>query len=157
MSPGPEAADYLWFLGTLVRIRVSHAAGDDGMSVIENWAPAGDSPPLHVHDTEDELFQILEGELTFRVAEEDYRAGPGESILTRKGIPHTYRVESPTGARWLAITTRGDFESFVREMSRPALRQELPPPSGPPTARDLETLTTVALRHHIGLVGPPIT
>src|SRR5690242_15640884 len=43
----------LWFLNTLITIPVAHADGEDGVSVIESLAPRGDSPPLHVHRSED--------------------------------------------------------------------------------------------------------
>ena len=156
MRPEPGSAEPLWFLDTLVSIRVAHAAGADGLSVIENHARHGDSPPLHVHHGEDELFHILEGEFRFLVGGEERRAGPGEVILTRKGIPHTYRVESTAGGRWLTITTRGDFEAFVRELARPAGRPELPPPAGPPSPEQAQALAAAALRHRIELVGPPL-
>lgn len=146
----------LWFLNTLVRIRVSHEDGIDGLSVIENWAPFADSPPLHVHGTEDELFHILEGEFRFVAGEEELRVGPGEMVLTRQGVPHTYRVESPAGGRWLVITTQGDFERFVREISRPATVPELPAAAGPPGPEEVQALAAVAMRHHIQLVGPPL-
>jgi hypothetical protein len=50
--------------------------------------------------------------------------GAGETLLAPKGVPHTYRVESREGARWLVITRRGDFERFVHALSRPAERPE---------------------------------
>src|SRR5881409_16634 len=53
----------LWFLDTLVTFPVSHADGVDGLSVMESLARRGDSPPHHVHHTEDEAFHLLEGEL----------------------------------------------------------------------------------------------
>ena len=55
----------LWFLNTRVTIRVSYTDGADGISVLEHWAPHGDSPPLHVHEHEDEIFHILEGAFRF--------------------------------------------------------------------------------------------
>lgn len=149
-------SEHLWFLDTLVQIRVGHEDGVDGLSVIENWARFADSPPLHVHLSEDELFIILEGTFRFMRDGTELRAGPGDTVLTRKGIPHTYRVESPQGGRWLTITTNGDFERFVREMSRPALAAELPPETGPPSAEQVQALAAVAARHHIQLVGPPL-
>jgi mannose-6-phosphate isomerase-like protein (cupin superfamily) len=95
-------------------------------------APRGESPPLHIHHDEDEVFHILEGELRFRVGDDELRAGPGETLLAPKRVPHTHRVESECGG-WLVTTTRGDFERFVRSFSRPAERDELPEPAGPPT------------------------
>lgn len=56
----------LWFLNTLVSVRVPHAHGKDGISVLESRAPRGDSPPLHIHG-EDEIFHVLEGQLLIRV------------------------------------------------------------------------------------------
>ena len=56
----------------------------------------------------------------------------GESALAPKGVPHTYRVESPQ-ARWLVITPSGAFERFVRSASPPAGAPGLPQPAGAPT------------------------
>jgi hypothetical protein len=49
-------------------------------------------------------------------------------------------VESVDGARWLVVTTRGDFERLVRSMSRPVKRPEVPESSGPPTREQAEAL-----------------
>lgn len=156
MQRDHQSHEHLWFLNTLVQIRIAHEEGTDGLSVIENWAPFADSPPLHVHLTEDELFLILEGEFRFAAGEEERRAGPGEMVLTPKGVPHTYRVESPEGGRWLVVTTQGDFERFLRELSRPATAPELPAAAGPPSSEEVEALGAVAMRHHIEVVGPPL-
>jgi uncharacterized cupin superfamily protein len=102
--------------------------GPDGISLLESVARAGDSPPLHVHDTEDEVFHVLEGELALRVGDEDLRIGAGGTAVAPKRVPHTYRVESEE-ARWLVVTSHGDFDRMVRALSRPAARTELPAPS----------------------------
>jgi mannose-6-phosphate isomerase-like protein (cupin superfamily) len=133
MTPPPTSTRQLWFLDTLVIVRVRHDEGEDGISVPERVAPHGESPPLHVHQTEDEIFQVLEGELRVRAGDTDVEIGAGETILGPKGVPHTYRVESREGARWLVITRRGDFERFVDAVSRPAEQPGLPTPQGPPT------------------------
>lgn len=148
--------EQLWFLNTLHTIRVRHDEGEDGIAVMESLARHGDSPPLHVHHTEDEIFHVLEGELRMRAGDDEVRVGPGETLLAPKGVPHTYRVESPEGARWLVITTRGDFERFVRSLSRPAERPELPPDQGPPTPEQADALAAAARAHGIELVGPPL-
>jgi hypothetical protein len=56
----------------------------------------------------------------------------------------------------LTVTTRRDFGNFVRAMARPALRPELPRPSGPPTSEAQAVLAEVARRFRIEIVGPPL-
>ena len=124
MPLAATSTEQLWFLDTLHTVRVRHGDGEDGISVMESLAPHGDSPPLHVHQTEDETFHVLEGELRLRAGDAEVRIGVGETLLAPKGVPHTYRVESREGARWLVITRHGDFEGFVRALSRPAERLE---------------------------------
>src|SRR3954452_11263777 len=63
MNATTMPAQHLWFLDTLVIVRVGHDQGGDGISVLERRAPCGDSPPLHLHHGEDEAFYVLEGEL----------------------------------------------------------------------------------------------
>ena len=156
MSTTTEMTGQLWFLDTLVAIRVSHDAGADGISVIESAAPYHDSPPLHVHRNEDELFQLLEGTMRLRVGDKELVANAGDILLAPKGVPHTYRVESPEGARWLITTTGGDFEAMVRAASRPADRGDLPERTGPPTPEQQAALAAVCEANAIDLVGPPL-
>jgi len=146
----------LWFQNTLVTIRVSASEGQDALSVLEHLAPHGFSPPLHLHRTEDEVLHVLQGELRVRVQDQDHQLGPGDIRLLPKGVPHPYRVQSVKGGRFLAITPRGDFERFVRAISRPAERPELPPPVGPPSADAIQAISAAAAKHGIELVGPPL-
>jgi quercetin dioxygenase-like cupin family protein len=145
----------IWFLNTWVTVRVSHTEGKDGLAVLENRAPFGDSPPLHVHLTEDEIFHILEGEFRFQLGQEERRCQAGTILLAPKGIPHTYRVESPAGGRWLTITAHTDFECFVRTMGRPAEKLELPPAAAP-SPEAITALAATARSFGIELVGPPL-
>lgn len=154
--PMTHRLEELWFLNTRVVVRVPHTRGADGISVLEHHAPHGDSPPLHVHRNEDEVFHVLEGELRLVADGQAVRASAGETLLAPKGVPHSYRVESAGGARWLTIMRGGDFEGFVRAFSRPAERSSLPDPSGPPTPEQAEALAQACLRHGIELVGPPL-
>lgn len=147
----------LWFLNSLVTIRVSASDGHDGVSIIEHRVPQGDSPPLHLHRTEDEIFHVLEGDFRFRVQDREQRAGPGDILLAPKGIPHTYRVESAAGGRFLTVTVRGDFERFLRSMGRPAQRPALREPVGAPSPEAVTALTTTAAQFGIEIVGPPLT
>jgi quercetin dioxygenase-like cupin family protein len=149
-------ANQLWFQNSLVTIRVSVSESQDGISVLEHRVPYGFSPPLHLHRNEDEVLHVLEGEFRVKINDREHRLVAGDILLAPKGVPHTYRVESAQGGRGLAITVRGDFERFVRAVSRPAERPELPPPAGPPSAEAIQALKAAAAKHGIELVGPPL-
>lgn len=111
---------------------------------------------MHVHDTEDEVFHVLEGKVRFSVAGAMVEVGPGQTIMAPKGIPHSYVVESEGGAKWLTVTTPGDFESFVRAASRPATSAGLPEPAGHPTPKMKRSLSELCARNGIRIVGEPL-
>ena len=147
----------LWFLNTRVLIRVSYQDGADDISVLEHWAALGDSPPLHVHHSEDEVVQVLAGDVRFQVGDREQRARAGDILLVPQGTPHTYRVESAEGAHFLTITCGQEFECFVRAFGRPAERAGLPDPSGPPTPEQAEALAQACRQYGIELIGPPLS
>ena len=147
-----------WFFANLVRVRLSQGAARGAMSIVELVGPTGDMPPLHLHRTDDEAWYVLEGEMSFSVGDaRPIRVSAGGLAYGPKGVPHTYRVESSTPARWLAVCTPGDFERFVVAASHPADRAELPRPHGPPSEEQIAAVTTLAAQHHIELLGPPGT
>lgn len=145
-----------WFLDTHVRVRISGDNNSDEISVLEHHAYYGDSPPLHIHHTEDEVFVVLEGEFRFVIGSSEHRLKVGETILAPKGIPHAYRVESQQGGKWLTLTTGHDFENFVKAISRPAEENALPERHGPPSEEFKKQLSAISAEYHIEIVGPPL-
>ncbi|MDP3896105.1 MAG: cupin domain-containing protein [Mesorhizobium sp.] len=150
------AAQLLRFLDTLVTVRLSANAGADRLSIVEHRMPYGESPPLHIHRNEDEVFHLLEGTMRFRVDGKDTIAHAGQIVLAPKGVPHSFRVESINGARCLTITTGGDFERMVREMAKPAATADLTPRSEP-DSHTVQLLTMACARNGIDIVGPPMS
>jgi len=157
MKPHSATSRELWFLDTRMVIRVSCDDGADGVSVLEHQAAYGDSPPLHVHHNEDEIFHVIQGELQFRLGDRDLHATAGDTVLAPKGVPHTYRAVSAKGARWLTITRGEQFERFVSALGRQATHDGLPESSGPPTPEQAAALSAAAERYGIALVGPPLS
>ena len=147
----------LWFLNTLVNIRVPNTSGADGITIMEHRAPVGDSPPLHIHRNQDEGFVVLDGEIRVNLDGREIVARKESILLAPKGIPHSYKVISPAGARFLTITRGPDFEGLVRFLGRPAERDELPAPSGPPSPEQAAKLAEICAKFGIDLVGPPLT
>jgi mannose-6-phosphate isomerase-like protein (cupin superfamily) len=151
-----RSGEMFWFKGTLVNVRLSWNTGEDRVSVVEHYMPYGESPPLHVHRNEDEVFHILEGRMRIRIDGKDSVALAGETVLAPKGVPHSFRVESLEGARCLTITSGGDFENMIREMGEPALCAELPPQVEPTPAMIVALFESCA-RNGIDIIGEPIS
>jgi mannose-6-phosphate isomerase-like protein (cupin superfamily) len=145
----------IWFLDTRIHLAMPAARGADRISVLEHWAPFGHSPPLHIHDTEDEVFRVLDGRLRFQVDGEEIRLAAGDMLLAPKGVAHTFCVDSEDGAHFMTVTRPGDFEAMVRECSRPAGETWLPE-SLPPTPDQVAHLEDVCAHHGIRLVGAPL-
>ena len=117
-----------WWLGGLAVIKATAEQTGGLFSIVEITEPPNMSAPLHVHHREDETFLILDGEATIEVGDRTIRARPGDMVFGPRGIPHRYDV-GPDGCRLLFLLTPGGFEKLVREMSVPAERRTLPPPS----------------------------
>ena len=54
----------LWFIDTVARVLVDGEATDVNYSVVDSLGPQGNMPPLHVHQREDEVFHVVEEQLT---------------------------------------------------------------------------------------------
>ena len=144
-----------WFLGTLVHIKASAAETNGAFTLIEQLAPAGFGPPLHVHHIEDELFFIVDGTVRFRCGDRDIDVTAGASVFLPKSIPHAFRVQGSNPARLLQFTSPGGFDQFVEEVSVPAPQHVLPP-AGPPPAGLIERVAAFGEKYHFTIVGPPL-
>jgi len=103
-----------WLLGMLQTIKIGRddTAGQYGL--IEIRAPAGIGSPWHVHPEEDEWFYVLEGEMTFWVADTRLSLKAGSFAFGPKGVPHTFYAEAG-GARALVGLFRADAVRRVPE------------------------------------------
>ncbi len=95
---GKDEGEAYWLLGMLQTIKIGRddTAGQYGL--LEIVVPAGVGSPWHVHPEEDEWFYVLEGELTFWVADTSLSLTAGSFAFGPKGVPHTFYAEAG-GAR----------------------------------------------------------
>jgi mannose-6-phosphate isomerase-like protein (cupin superfamily) len=85
-------------------------------SLFEEVPPLVDTP-LHVHEHEDELFYVLEGDHVYTVGDEEHRVGPGGLVFAPRGVPHAQRRVRPGEGRQLVLTAPGGFERFFRALA----------------------------------------
>src|SRR2546428_693692 len=110
---------------------------------------AGAVVPPHVHHREDELFYVLEGEITIEIGEKTHVVGAGATVLAPRDVPHGFTVTSPQPVHYLIVYTPGGFEGFVMSPSRPAMEATLPPPpESPPTPEQIDELTAFMSREY---------
>lgn len=140
-----------WLLGGRYTFIATGADTEGRMAVAETLVPPEGSPPLHVHEREDETFYVIEGRVTVILDGTEIPLGPGGSAVGPRGVPHTFRVEGPAPARMLVACAPAGFEEFVAALGEPAAGPGLPPPpAGPP---DVERIAAVAEAH--GIRFPP--
>jgi mannose-6-phosphate isomerase-like protein (cupin superfamily) len=151
-----DGVERLWFINTLVIIRVPPELGKDRTCVMEHHAPLGDSPPLHVHHDQDEVFVLLAGEARIQLSGRAFEARTGDCLLIPKGEPHSYLATSAEGVRFLTITRGDGFVGLVRELGRAVKTDGLPKPGGPPSPEQQSALAQVARKHGVEFVGPPL-
>ena len=141
-----------WFGGNLFEFLVPSDTTDGRISVFRCTAPAGFGPPRHVHTREDEVFQVLDGEVAFEVDGRRLLAGPGTTVWMPRGVPHGFRVQSPM-ATMLGIITPGDYEHLFRTLGEPAQARALPPAGA---ELDVAALLAEMAARGTQVVGPPI-
>jgi quercetin dioxygenase-like cupin family protein len=73
-------------------------------------------PPLHHHDF-DELFYVVEGELTFQAGSEVVTRRAGEVAFAPRGEHHTWANHSDAPARTLIVCTPAGFEPYFGRMA----------------------------------------
>jgi mannose-6-phosphate isomerase-like protein (cupin superfamily) len=120
-SPAYWLLDILW---------VVHATGEQTQgrySIIEQWMPHGVGPPPHVHAFEDEVFWVMEGEMTAEVGGKTLVLGPGAMGHIPRNTVHAFKVTSKEVCHVLNYYTPAGFEQALVGCARPAARRELPP------------------------------
>jgi|SRR5215218_270557 len=101
------------------RVNVLLRAEESGgrLSVMDNRVrPGRPGPPLHRHDF-DELFCVLDGELTFQLGDERVTRRAGDIAFAPRGVAHTFGNLSGADARTLIVCTPAGFERYFARMA----------------------------------------
>ena len=112
---GADDGERLRFGDVEVVVKASADTTDGAFTIFEENEP--EDTRLHVHENEDELFYVLEGEHVFQVGDQEFRAGPGGLVFAPRGVPHAQRRVVPRTGRILVLASPAGFEGFFRELA----------------------------------------
>lgn len=151
LTPAEESA--VWFLGSLVRVRLDASATNGKLAVIEHRGGRGYGSPVHRHLRDDETFFILDGELRIEVDGTSRTAGAGSVAFLPRHLVHAFVVTS-LEARFLTLHTPAGFDEFTRAAGSPADPGAVSHPSGL-TQPDPAALKALAKTYGVDIIGPP--
>jgi mannose-6-phosphate isomerase-like protein (cupin superfamily) len=110
-----------------------HHPSDDQL-VVESWVDPGGGVTPHVHPTQHERFEVLEGECTFTVGRDKVVKRAGEVAEVPPGTRHAYRNSGTTQLHMRCEATPPmTLESFLTDvaaMSRAGLITSFGMPKG---------------------------
>jgi uncharacterized cupin superfamily protein len=92
--------------------------------------PGFAGPPPHVHERLHDMFYVLEGTLTMRLAEKTEDLGAGSFVCVPPGIVHTFSNRSEQRVRFLNFNTPAGWENYIRDLGATLA-------SGSPTAEEI--------------------
>lgn len=109
--------DIKWVLGHKF---IPHpTSGDFDMAVFETPAHT-QGPPPHLHNTYQETFLILEGEMEFFIDGALKTIKAGESVNITPGTLHTFNNKNAAPCKWVNIHSPKGFYKFFEEIGVPA-------------------------------------
>jgi mannose-6-phosphate isomerase-like protein (cupin superfamily) len=112
----PDGGERLVFGDATILIRASAETTGGAFTLFEEVPPLADTP-LHVHENEDELFYVLEGEHIFHVGDEEFPTEPGGLVFAPRGVPHAQRRVVRGSGRLLVLTSPAGVEGFFRALA----------------------------------------
>ena len=105
--------------------------------------PGFAGPPPHRHRELHDMFYVLEGTLTLRLADREIEAGPGSFACVPPGVVHTFRNDSDSPVRLLNFNTPAGWENYMRDLAEAAQSAPLTP----------EVIARVASRYDFEFAG----
>ena len=121
----------VWYSGWLLTFLATGQDTRGQFALMEQVARKANVPPPHIHHREDEMFYVLEGEMTFSVGDRTIKALPGTMVFLPRDVVHSFVIESEQ-VRILVLLTPAGLEGFFKECGVPASSMTLPPPAETP-------------------------
>jgi quercetin dioxygenase-like cupin family protein len=108
--------------GVDFNVKAGEVRDGSGAAFVEYVTRKGEEPPGHTHETEDEMFYVLEGAVTFRCGQVTFDLEKGGFVFLPHGVEHSYTICSQEPVRLIVVTTparegtSGGWGGFVADM-----------------------------------------
>ncbi len=112
-----ESGEQLNIAGSKTLHKIKSSATNGVFSVMEFVTPPGKGVALHVHEREDELVYLLEGEIEVTLGNQKMKAVPGVMALLPRGIPHGFTNIGNKPSRLLDTILPGQFDNYFVELA----------------------------------------
>ncbi len=126
---GSQAPSYQ-MLGCLWRVLATGDRTGGLVGALDEINSHGIRAPMHVHDDADEIFYVVEGNLTFFVGDQRIEAAPGAFVYLPRFVHHGFQCNS-TEARVFNFVTPAGFERLIVDNGTPAHYDDAPIPDDP--------------------------
>ena len=113
----PGAGAELNVGGSQVLHKVKSNDTNGVFSVVEIVTPPGKGIDLHVHEREDELVYLLEGEIEVMLGNQKMKAVPEVMALLPRGIAHGFTNIGNKPSRLLDTILPGRFDNYFVELA----------------------------------------
>jgi len=113
----PNSGEQLKIADSQTFHKIKSSATNGVFSVIEFVTPPGKGVALHVHEREDELVYLLEGEIEVTLGNQKMKAVPGVMALLPRGIPHGFTNIGNKPSRLLDTILPGQFDNYFVELA----------------------------------------
>ena len=140
------------FLGARVKPLLLSTESGGNFSVFEFIEVKGLEAPFHIHENEDEIWRVVEGEITFYLEGEEIHAVSGDTVFVPRGKSHTFRLKTETAKSILSLTST-DFENVIREIARPVVSDN-EFPNQPITKEQAEKLIETGKKYGLTILKP---
>ena len=121
----------------IIRIAADQTGGSLGC--FEAEVPAGEGPPFHIHEKEEEFFRVLQGRFAFWCNGTRVELGADGLIVVPRGAVHRFQNIGTTTGHLMTLMTPGGFEGFFPAVE--AARPESP-----------EAIAALAARYNLRFV-----
>lgn len=99
-------------------IKVGPHGGSRLIGMLESELPPGGGFPAHVHDSYEEVFYVLDGEVEYLIDEMWVTAPAGSTVFVPPGGVHGFRNHSGKPARHLAIASPAEAMTMIEELTK---------------------------------------